>query len=126
MNDQITERIVGSLDKVQQYIESAEGFVLEQAPQVAQEIVLSGRIQAAFTIVVVTLLTLIVLTFAGICWRVHIKLGCPDDSGWLLLTLISLVVSVCMSMMPITASYSAIIPFFAPRLYLLQEIAKLV
>jgi hypothetical protein len=123
MNEQIAERIVGSLDKVQHYIDSAEGFVLEQAPLVAQEIVLIGRTQAAVTVACFVFAS---LAFAGmfVYSRKQCR-DCGDMSDWPIASFIIGLGTVASCGMTMLTLNIAILPFLAPRLYLLQEVSKL-
>ncbi|WDI44761.1 hypothetical protein [Bremerella sp. P1] len=69
MDEQVKERLVDSLDKVMQWAEGAEEFVLEQAPLVAQEIVAWKFYEGLCWGIVLATVIVAVLTAAAIaCW----------------------------------------------------------
>jgi hypothetical protein len=123
MKEELQSRLINSLDKVQEYVEATESFVLEQAPLVAQEIVLSGRLQTGVIVVTFTLIIIAMLTVSAKCYNRYLKN--TKDDGYVLVSVVMGLGSGLASMPLINALYEGVIPFFAPRLYLLQEISKL-
>lgn len=116
MSDQ-TEKLVSEITEI---VKSSKTFVLDQAPDLAKQIVLSGRIK-------ITLLLIFCLFSFGTLWafgkfiyKDHKKIG--DDSdfiGWCMA--LSFVVLLLMLLTGGTIS-DFITVWFAPKLYLLREL----
>ena len=123
MKEELQTQLISSLDKVQEYIEASEGFILEQAPLVAQEIVLSGRIQYGAIIVGLTVILIPLYTAILTClfkyWRKS------EEDGFLCASAIIGIIAMFPTAFMFDAVHRGIIPFFAPRLYLLREISDL-
>ena len=77
MNEQIEDRLIASMDKVFEWVESAESFTVEQAPLVAQEIIRWEIVRGGFGVVA----GIILLVFGYIFFRAYIKIKkLADDS----------------------------------------------
>jgi len=124
--DPVKERLIESLDKIQQWVESTEEFVIEQAPLVAQEILRMGRIQSVYEVVAWALVAVVSFFVCRKCIR---SVTADPDSdaapfygvGAVLIGLVSGAASFAV----LCSIQSALTPWFAPRLYILQEIGKL-
>jgi hypothetical protein len=123
MNDKVAEHIVDSMDKIQQYIDSTEEFVLEQAPLVAQEIVTLGQMQGALTVVCFVIATLLMSTLCMYCIFKNKDSGPLSD--WELPMVFSGIATAGAALGVMVSFSCALVPFFAPRLYLLREVSKL-
>ena len=122
MKEELTERLVSSLDKVMAYVERGVGFAEEQAPLVVDEIILYGRVMETSYI----LIELLIL--AGGLWGVGklLKLALESDDENYILCLIPLVPILLFVAVIFTLSLSKFyMAWFAPRLYVLEFIGRL-
>ena len=124
MKDELQKRLISSLDKVQEYIEATEGFV---APLVAQEIIAYGKVCSVWTMLCLILVTLILGIISIYFWllsRQHspvsaTRFDCVASS------VLAGFASFCFGLAAICLVPLAMKPWIMPRLYLIQEIGKL-
>jgi hypothetical protein len=124
MKEELQERLVSSLDNIQEYIEATEEFVVEQAPLVAQEIISLGRHQALFGICGWVLSATVMTSLAIFCWVSWWRRGARDE-GFQVGSIVASAVAVPLWLGALLMTYTSLVPLLAPRLYLLQEISKL-
>ena len=117
----LKSRAFEALDKVNEWVEGVESFALEQAPLVAQEIVLLGRVQ--YTLGAVVSMLVIIIGVALIRKCVKIERNGGDGFGYAISgTLITAVSSVACAL----ASSGALTAWLAPRVYLIEHISNII
>lgn len=130
MKEELSERLIASLDKVQEYIEATEDLVIEQAPLVAQEIITLGRIESVWGVVG----SLIIGIICAVCCLVMSKqfiVGLKEDRAEFpqTVTMLAAMVSFILGTISLIVSVCSIDylfePWFAPRVYLIHEIGNL-
>jgi len=128
VKEELQTRLLSSLDKVQEYIEATEEFVAEQAPLVAQEIILAGRITHCWFLFLAIIAIGIGIWIARICVKENNKIpeDRHNDGAWIAGSIVSIVAAlgVC-AVFSATMVPQIVNVWFAPRLYLIQEIGKL-
>ena len=129
MNEELSERLVASLDKVQEYIESTEDFVIEQAPLIAQEIVMLGRLESVwhvlcplFASIILVVASVLLFKWACRCYEEQYAMGEGPAVASLVISVIGSIAFFAGSISQIHCTFE---PWFAPRVYLLHEIAKM-
>jgi len=132
MKEELTERLMMSLDKVQEYIESTEDFVIEQAPLVAQEIITLGRVESAWQVVCPAIISVVALALSVICirralaiFRGEVKSGTKEQKPGeptMVTGVISGAVSIVVFLIAIFHIVDVFEPWVAPRVYLINQI----
>lgn len=126
MQDELQKRLISSLDKVQEYIEATEGFVVEQAPLVAQEIIAYGKVCSVWAMLCLILVALIFCIASIIYRKAYLKEdGRGEKDAYLMCTVVCSVGCCFISVLTFCLVPLAMKPWIMPRLYLIQEISKL-
>ncbi len=128
MKENLQNKMVEILDSIQGAMKSGSDFVVTQLPDVAQSYIAFGRVWLTF---VVALLLIVVIAAAFVSLRYGFfgkdknqYGGWTDDRHW----------AALIPLMPITFGGAALIinlrelmlVWFAPKVWLLQEIAELI
>ncbi len=128
MNEKAEQLIIDASEKVLAYLEATEGFAVEQAPLLAQEIVRYGiwvnTINALFSFAIFSGMWMVV------CWAVlngkFRKWVMDVSDGAIYIGVVALgVFSVFPLSMGTRAFGIAFKAFIAPRLYIMEQIAGL-
>ncbi len=123
------------MDHIGSYVEATEDLVAEQAPLVVQEIILVGRAKAAFSMLTPLIIAFLVMIVGVIMGRFRARvltegrLDTGDDAaevmfaGSVVCKYIVPFVCVCVALSFVPDLLETV---FAPRLYVLQQIAEFV
>lgn len=104
----------------------AGGFVLDQAPEVAREVILLGRVWHSVAFLM-SLASVIAIAGAVIRYRKALREGWDDAEPLATVCCItSPILSAVFLILTLVEFSSAATAWFAPRLYLLQELAGLI
>ena len=134
MNEELKTRLVESMDKVQEYVEATGDFILEQAPLVAQEIVQLGRVSTTFQAVCFAAGALFSYLIYRKLWKKYeaSQVSEPVDGAVAVCHEYAVagvgfwIGSMTLTVFALINTKEALLPWLAPRLYLLQELAKLI
>lgn len=128
MNEQAQQLITNAGEKVLEYLEAGEGFATEQAPLLAQEIVRWG-VWWNVGEGLVWLIICIIASMSCIFWvKKHRR---PLDDFALgkeargVAALLSFFVAACTFFGMMSCAYSASKALIAPRLYIIEQIGRL-
>ena len=121
MSDNLNPTLEQALKELLNNLTEAKQFVLAQAPDVLQQIIYKQFVSAIFVDIVAVVL--IVIT-AGFTWWL-IKRD-KDIDPVVVPTLLFGFGALGFSIAGIVETYSALVAFFAPKVYLIEYIAKLV
>ena len=122
-----TDFITQNLDKIQHYLDATGNFVAEQAPLVVQEMITLGRTQAVIAVVgaLIALAVCIALAFWAKAKARKGALEDPENDGWFVLSVIGFGASSIFTVVTFTTLCHGLLPWIAPRVYLLHEIKNL-
>lgn len=124
MDEQMKERLAESMDKVLGYVEQGADFAVEQAPLVAQEIVTWGIAEGVISVVVATpLLCVVVFVLKRIWTRKEDRHFDEIDAAFA--TFFTLLAGVLPAILFCTGLFQAAKALLAPRLYILEQIGRL-
>lgn len=120
---QVEQLTAEALQKVLQWVESAEGFVVEQAPLVAQEVIARAYVTLGlkFAICVFALLLLVMAAayFIYLAKREHE----PPYAA------VGIIGGIILGVFPFIEGASAVMQlasvYFAPRLYVIEQLSNL-
>ena len=135
MNEDLKARLIESMDKVQEYVEATGDFVVEQAPLVAQEIVQLGRVATTFQALCFAAGALFCYLIYRKLWRAFVDSEPSEEESekngklspcyeYAVAGVIFWGVSMGLTVFSLINIKSALLPWLAPRLYLLQELKK--
>lgn len=121
IKEELQARLATSLDKVTEYIEATGDFVIEQAPLVAQEIINLGQVQATIKVTAIMIALLLTTSFSLYSWwRFHKS----DSECWIMMGILSGVSAIFALTCMCVSIYEAVVPFIAPRVFILHEIQR--
>ena len=122
MNDQLQTQLANILTSISTGIQATGSFVLEQLPDVAQQALVYGRITN--TIGLVVALILLVVTISYIRWvrRLSYNDYWPRDVPIILAMIGALITTIALG----AAVPATVLVWFAPKLWLLQQLSQLV
>ena len=100
-------------------LKETKGFVYEQAPEIAKEIIIKGVIYHSFLLLLFIILSCIFGVVAYYCWKDYRQTK-DDDPLLITVSAFFLLASLLVSMANV---YWLLIIYFTPKLYLLREIA---
>ena len=123
MDEQLKELTTAGLSKALEYIETAEGFVVEQAPLLVQEILAFGMAEACITAVILVVLA------SGLGYGTYrlVKVAVKDgaEEAAFIIGLLGGGASIGSLIAFFSEVFTIAKITFAPRLYLLQELKEL-
>ena len=123
MEEQLKELTTAGLSKALEYIETAEGFVVEQAPLLVQEILAFGMAEACITAAILLILA------SGLGYGTYrlVKAAIADtaNEAAFLIGLLGGGASFGCTLGLFSEVFTIAKITFAPRLYLLQELKAL-
>lgn len=130
MKEELSQKLLESLDKVQEYIDATEDFVTEQAPLIAQEIIMLGRLESLWPVICGGTIGLVGLIAAFFLARWAKGSADRGESAelfgvWSVFSITSGAASFAGMMHCLSRVDNMFEPWFAPRVYLLHEIARL-
>ena len=114
-----------ALRQLVEWMKQTGEFVKEQSPLLAQEIINVGYLSYGFTLLVMTVLFVAFVYTTRYCWSKS-DLHDEDTVGWQIGFALSLMgiagflAGVCFNI------YGLISLFIAPRLYILEQVAKII
>ena len=115
-----------ALTKVMDWAEAAEGFAVDQAPLLAQEIIRLGIVECVLGLSIYVTLVITTALFALYSWkRSNGAQTSFKSENWSILMGLSIVASGGFAITAMAYVGWLLKPLLAPRLYLLQELAKL-
>lgn len=123
MNEQLQGKLVEILSGIQEGVRAAGTFAMEQLPEIAQQYVLYGRVLATFWMV----LGAAFLIYTTVAVVKCLKYAREEREDFAFAFGFSAAVSAIVGMMFVcvnVASFSLV--WFAPKVWLLKEIASLV
>lgn len=128
MNEQLQEKLVEILSQIQQGVQQAGSFALEQLPDIAQQYVLWGRVS---NIVTCSLLLILSLSCFYICFKactkpwygVYYGVERVSDSCW---SVRWLSCSIGLIFFTIFIAEINLMVWLAPKVWLIKEIATLI
>lgn len=128
LNKLIAEKGVESIEEIQTWLQSGKDFVSEQAPLVVNEILKWGIASSIFWMVFGILL-LIIAVIAGKIAIWTMRNGKPTDDGDVFVFISTIITTMVTStagfLLFSVNTYNLIFMLFAPRLYILDELSKL-
>lgn len=131
--NEINSRIADSMDKISDWVDSAEAFAISQAPEIVREILTWGF--WSHLIIAIILVSSVLLCWLGLTISIR-KLSslkdCLDENylgHWNVLnaifTFVIIIFSVIALPMAVRSFYFAMLAYFAPRLYVIDYIKDL-
>lgn len=139
MNEQLQGKLVEILSGIQTATKAAGDFAMEQLPDIAQSYVMYGRVLYSIAIVfgaicLVAGVTLLVLSHrssgarinAGLKWVSDNKPGVPSSDAVFALGLAGTAVGALGFAVAAANVSSALLVWFAPKVWLLKELAGLI
>ena len=125
MKEELNTKLVEILTSIQTAAGKASDFALEQLPDIAQSYVLYGRVFSLVTV----LLCLAVLRALVWLFRVTYRAisdGDVDEVVWVPIGIGGVVVGVIAVLLFLEGLQSTFLVWFAPKVWLLKELASLV
>jgi len=124
MDKNLESKLSAVLDLIIDGAKDAAHWTLEQAPDVAREMVTAGRAKSVFAIVA---MASIAATCAWLARRALRKAEADQasDSDWITAFILGTFASGVFAIITMVTAYESITVWFAPRVYLLEEAAKL-
>ena len=122
----MNERLEQCLEKILEYLEAAEGTVVDQAPLVAQEIITLGRWNAGLSVGIPAVIFLV--SFCYFWWhrkRTVLAFENEDNPVHILAAIISGIGALAGGMIALFEIPKMLTPFLAPRLYVIKVIREL-
>jgi membrane-bound acyltransferase YfiQ involved in biofilm formation len=120
MNEQLQSKLVEILSGIQAATRAAGDFAMEQLPDIAQQYVMYGR--AVNTVAVIAALLVLLLLYLN--RRPMLKAHEDDIAAW---PVITVMLGCSFSFMTLLFCVPpALLVWFAPKVWLLKEIASLV
>ena len=114
------------LTEIQEYIEQGADFIAEQAPLVAQEVLFIGRLQytGGACVTIAACFILVVVCRRLVMTMVRGNMVC-DEAAYMLGVLLSGIGAFVTSSVGINATLAALTAWFAPRVYILEQLKGL-
>lgn len=129
MDEKTNEALLGIATQVTEWLKSAGDLVTQEAPLLAQEVIKYGVFNASIGILYGVLLGAACVGLVLVTKRAFEKITC-DTFGWDILTGCSCIGAVVtgISALNVTCTSISLLgkTLIAPRLYLLEQMAKLV
>jgi hypothetical protein len=130
MKEELQGKLVEILTSIQAAAGKASDFAMEQLPDIAQSYVAYGRFVSAFTVAALVLAAVVASLWARYLWRNPSYSTWSWDAGknvrsegnWAALTVASVGVAG-LSMCAAVAAVNGALVWFAPKVWLLKEIA---
>lgn len=120
-----TDRINALIDYIADGIESGGDLAIQQAPIIAQDIVVYGRVSGATTVVGSTAIAVLLAWMTRKMWRLSEEAEYADGSViWILGTAICSV--GCIVALSVALTGSNLMAWVAPRLYVLNYLRDLI
>lgn len=114
MKEELTNVTVEALKGLLENLAQAKGFVLEQAPDVLQGLVLVGRIESSLVVGVFNIIGWLIV------WRVFSNhKNIHDQFPYAMGAFVFIAVPLCVA-------HDFITSWFAPKVYLVEHISKLI
>lgn len=133
MKDELQTKLVEILSSIQSATGKASDFAMEQLPEIAQSYVLYGRIEATFWTLALSALAVacvIVAVRFGFADREAVYKGGYSDGEWfarrIIVSVFGTIASVVVSASALHSVTAFLLVWFAPKVWLLKEIASLV
>lgn len=132
MNQELESKLVAAMDLVLSGAKDAAHWTMEQAPEVAREMILLGRIRGAFAVFAAAGFALL---FSWITrWAVTKGMkedptgvnGPEDGTGYVMCGVVAAMVALVLWGSAIVGVNEHLPAWVAPRVYLLQEAARFV
>ena len=128
METEVQKKLLESVDEVKQWLETGKDFVLEQAPLVVQEVLAWGVASATFFVILN-----LVLFLLGLCLTrmLYLKMwffekNIEDSGPEVIFIFVGNIVALLVPFINICIyTYQLTYISYAPRLYILQQISKL-
>jgi len=124
MDKDLESKLSSVLDLIISGAKDATHWTLEQAPDVAREMVAAGRVKSVFAIVVIAGISAVFAMLARKAFK-KAETDTSSDADWVTAFMLATVASVVLAIAALVNIYGAITIWFAPRVYLLEEAAKL-
>mgnify|MGYP007073184332 FL=1 len=125
MNNVVLEKIISSIEKVEEYIQAGESFVVEQTPLVVNEIIMWGIAKNVFFV----FMWLFVTFLSYSIFNKHEK-KCfatkTNDFPLKEFLYIFKYLSLFFLILVFRSIFKLCFVWFAPRLYIISEISKLI
>lgn len=131
MNEKLNEIGIESLDKLREYVESAEAFASEQIPLVLQEMLRWEICSTLFLILVNGIILSLILYLYRFVYKYMLptfdpeKMSNDDRLGYFLGNLVSIAVVILFSGLLLEKIYHLVFVTCAPRLFLLEKFAEI-
>lgn len=122
MNQKLQESIASSINELLEMLRSTKSFALEQAPEIAREIVRFGIIKSALG-VCIGICFIGLSIFSCYKWKNWTPKGTYDCCGWLPVWIISALVSIPFVLIN---GYFLTMSLVAPKLYILDYLADMI
>ena len=112
------------LSQLKEYLEASESFVVQQAPLVAQEVILAGRLQSSLALGA-SVVALVLFAFVAVKAMKIAHKGRENCELFFLGGGVG-IIGAGFSLLGIALNaHWAILSWFAPRMYVLQELSDL-
>jgi len=128
MDEDVEEKVIESIDKVQSWLDKGGEFAAEQAPLVVNEIIAVGYIENGIGLAAAVFGITVCLLFLWRGWC-YFSLTSEFNNGketlWFLAMLCSGIFGFVFAIMIPASIHGLLFVHFAPRLYVLEELSKL-
>jgi len=123
---------IDGMKELGEWIHGAKEFVVEQAPLICQEILNRGTIQACICIAVFVISIVFLVIVAKFARKKFVEALKGNsyyddaDAGWYCCMVLSIIVTICCSIGFFYNLYMVLYIQLCPRLYILEQLAKVV
>ena len=126
MDEQIKEQLIKSIDNVQIWVEQGANFAAEQTPLIIEEIVWKGLVVESYHILFALcfFITSVVLGRIGWKWAGNLEPGWNEQDCTTARSMIIIAV-FCMSLPFFDQLIDPFIIWAAPRIYVIEQLARL-
>ena len=122
----IEQKVIDSLEKVEEWLTATEQLVAEQAPLVVQEIIVAGLFDAIFGLVLCSIFGILLCLNAKLCFRNVKGEDSLKDIDWTAGGIVSLVALIGCIIGVIICVYDIIYINLCPRLYVIEQIREMI